>query len=306
MDRRLAMLAALGALGLLPALLPGGDGGAAAPLEATPAGAAKAPRAPFVRPLYRRRAVVWAVGDGADGGAGGRSVADLIESRRAHRFLYLGDVYETGTAAEYVANYRPLFGRFDPIAAPAIGNHEYGNRGVGFDPYWEAVRGRTPPHSYSFSVAGWQFLSLDSIGPVGEGSRQLAWLRRRLDGTPRFGSCRIAFTHVPRHSSGMHGEESGLEPVWEALEGRARLFVAGHDHHMERRRPVGGITELISGAGGHRLRDADEGDPGAAFVEDGRSGVLRLLLRRGWARASFVGTDGTVLDSKRVGCARSH
>jgi hypothetical protein len=73
---------------------------------------------------------------------------------------------------------------------------------------------------------------------------------------------------------------------------------------MERRLPVGGLTQLISGAGGHNPRDANEADPGVAFLEDGRTGALRLRLRPRRALASFLATDGSVLDSKRVRCAR--
>src|SRR5687767_12250731 len=72
--------------------------------------------------------IVWAAGDGADGGSDSREVAAMIASRRVDRFVYLGDVYGSGTAAEFESNYRPVFGRFDAVAAPVIGNHEYAKR----------------------------------------------------------------------------------------------------------------------------------------------------------------------------------
>ena len=44
---------------------------------------------------------VWAVGDGADGGRASRAVENLVvTSGRVDRFLYLGDVYPTGTRAQ--------------------------------------------------------------------------------------------------------------------------------------------------------------------------------------------------------------
>jgi hypothetical protein len=137
-----------------------------------------------------------------------------------------------------------------------------------------------------------------------EGSEQLAWLSRRLARTPRFGSCRIAFTHYPRYSAGSHGDHDEMEPVWQLLQGRARLLLAGHDHDLERFRPVGGLIQMISGAGGISLRDANEADPRTAFVADDHFGALRLELRRGWAVASFVSIDGEVLDRKPIHCAR--
>src|SRR5262249_13013046 len=68
--------------------------------------------------------IVWAIGDGADGGADGRAVAAMVGSHRIDRLLYLGDVYESGTAREFRTNYAPLYGRFASITAPAIGNPE--------------------------------------------------------------------------------------------------------------------------------------------------------------------------------------
>jgi hypothetical protein len=64
----------------------------------------------------------------------------MVSSHRVDRLLYLGDVYESGTAAEFESNYRPLYGRFDSIAAPTIGNHEWPNVATGYVPYWTAAR----------------------------------------------------------------------------------------------------------------------------------------------------------------------
>ena len=259
---------------------------------------------PFVSALAGKRATVWALGDAADGGSKGMAVAEMLDARRVGRFLYLGDVYDTGTADEFAGNYAPAFGRFDDVAAPTIGNHEYDNRHSGYEPYWEAAKGRPPMPWYSFRVAGWQFLSLNSMEPLTPGSPQDDWLRRRLRRTPGAGNCRIAFTHKPRFSAGPHGDQDEIAPAWSALAGRAKLLLGGHDHHLERRAPVDGITQLVAGAGGHHLRDADELDPGAAFVDDSHFGAVRLQLRRNGAIVSFVADDGELLDRTRIGCTR--
>jgi len=44
-------------------------------------------------------AVLWAVGDGADGRAPGKAVAARIAGSHIYRLLYLGDVYGDGGAA---------------------------------------------------------------------------------------------------------------------------------------------------------------------------------------------------------------
>ena len=43
---------------------------------------------------------------------------------------------------------------------------------------------------------------------------------------------------------------SDVTPLWDAVEGRAAIALAGHDHNMQRFKPAGGTTEYVSGAGG--------------------------------------------------------
>jgi Calcineurin-like phosphoesterase len=248
------------------------------------------------------KSVVWAVGDGADGGPDGRAVAEMVAAHRIDRFLYLGDVYETGTPSEFASNYRPLFGRFDGIAAPTIGNHEWPNVATGYVPYWTSPRGSPPPLWYGFAVSGWQLISLDSNAPVVDSSQQLGWLSRTIRDTPRYGTCRIAFMHHPRYSAGLHGDTSQLAPAFDELSGHAAIILAGHDHDMQRLRPVDGITQLVEGAGGSELYPVDKDDPRLAFQDDTDHGALRLKLTPGRAVATFVATDGSVLDRSAVPC----
>src|SRR4051794_2497743 len=65
---------------------------------------------PFVRSVRGAQATVWAVGDGADGGRAGRAVAGRIAAGGVDRLLYLGDVYEHGTAKQFRTNYATTFG----------------------------------------------------------------------------------------------------------------------------------------------------------------------------------------------------
>jgi acid phosphatase type 7 len=249
-----------------------------------------------------RRSVLWAVGDGADGGSAGQAVATMIAGRRVDRFLYLGDVYESGTALEFETNYRPLFGRFDAIAAPTIGNHEWPNVETGYLPYWTAVWGTPPPFWYVLAASGWQLISLNSNEPSGEGSAQLAWLRDQLAANAGYGNCRIVFMHHPVFSAGLHGDTPSLQPLFTELEGDASIVLAGHDHDMQRLHPIGGITQLVSGAGGRRLYAVNRADPRLAFADDVHYGALRLELRPERAKLSFVATDGTLLDRSALRC----
>src|ERR687894_2748550 len=157
--------------------------GRRAPRERRPAGAAVIATAlaaslALATPQAQEPATVWAVGDGADGSAIARRLARRIERSRPEAFLYLGDVYPGGTWADYQRNWRPVYGRLDPITWPTPGNHEWWAREQGYYAYWRKHRKAKPWQR--FSVAGWEILSLNSETDHGPGSPQLRWPGRGL------------------------------------------------------------------------------------------------------------------------------
>jgi hypothetical protein len=245
------------------------------------------------------RAVVWAVGDGADGSDAARALARRIAAGRPDRFLYLGDVYEHGTRQEFRTHYRTVYGRLAAITAPTPGNHDWPSHADGYDPYWRSKTGRRTPPWYAFRIGGWRVISLNSEAPHGAGSAQVRWLRARMARTA--GTCTLAFWHRPLQSAGFHGDQPDVAPLWNALRGHARLVVNGHDHDLQRLRPRDGITALVAGAGGHSHYPLSD-DPRVVFGDDQRYGALRLVLRRGGARLAFVSTAGKVLDRSSVAC----
>jgi calcineurin-like phosphoesterase family protein len=262
-------------------------------------GAVRLPHGPWIGSTSTARAVVWAVGDGADGSSAAKALARRIAAAGPNRFLYLGDVYDRGTAAEFLTNYRAVYGRLARITAPTPGNHDWPNHVKGYDPYWRRVTGKAPPAFYAFTVAGWRMLSLNSEIAHGGGSVQLRWLRRQLRAP---GTCRIAFWHRPRYSAGRHGDQEDMAPVWQALRGHARIVVTGHDHDMQRFKPRDGIIGFVSGAGGRSHYGIDRGHRGLAFANDRDWGALRLELQPGRARFAFVTSTGRTLDSGSTRC----
>ena len=245
-------------------------------------------------------AVVWAVGDGADDSPAARAVARRIAAGRPRRLLYLGDVYEDGSAADFRRRYDTVYGALTPITAPTPGNHDWPAHEEGYDPFWQARSGAPTPPWYAFRIGGWRILSLNSEAPHGRASEQLRWLRAEL--RRGVGTCTLAFWHRPRWSAGRHGDQPDVAPLWDALRGHATLVVSGHDHDLQRLRPRDGITQLVAGAGGRSRYGLDDGDARVAFGDDEHDGALRLRLRPGGARLAFVGVDGTVLDRARVAC----
>jgi hypothetical protein len=244
-------------------------------------------------------ALVWAVGDGDGGSASGALVRRIQRSRPA-RFLYLGDVYPDGSASDFARAYAPTFGRLAGLTAPTPGNHEWGAARSGYFPYWRAVKGSAQPSYYTFRLGGWQVLSLNSETAHGARSAQLRWLRAQLHGG---GTCRLAFWHRPRFSAGtVHGDQPDVAPFWRALRGRARIVLNGHDHDSQRLEAVGGITELVAGAGGHGRYPLHRGYRRLAFGDAAHFAALRLRLQPGLARFAFVTSAGRTLDSGRLRC----
>ena len=253
----------------------------------------------FVPSDSRASTVVWAVGDGPDGRRDAARVAQMIRSAHPDRILYLGDLYEHGTASEFAHNFAPIYGAVARRIAPTPGNHDWPLHASGYDPYWARVRGEKVPAYYAFETAGWQILSLNSEVAHNAGSSQLRWLRSRIRGA---GTCRLAFWHRPRYSAGeVHGDQPDVQPFWDVLAGRAALVVNGHEHDMQRFRPRRGITELVSGAGGHGLYRIQD-RLALAFSNDALYGALRLRLRPGIARFAFVAVSGITLDVGKIRC----
>ena len=246
-------------------------------------------------------AVVWAVGDGANGSEDARAVAQRMSAEPFDRLLYLGDVYDRGTWEDFQRNYDPVYGHMAHRTAPTPGNHDWGNRESGYLPYWEQMHGGRPIEPwYAFRLNGWEILSLNSEEPVGPGSPQHEWLKRQLTEP---GDCRIAYWHSPRFSASTehHGDDPEMEPLWQALKGHATVILGAHDHDMQRFAPIDGMTQFVSGAGGHHHYELDE-DPRLAFGNDTDYGALRLELSPGVVKHAFVTADGRQLDRGTLRC----
>jgi hypothetical protein len=238
---------------------------------------------------------VWAVGDGADGKPMSQAVIALMAATDPVAILQLGDVY--GPYAAYMDSaYGPLAERV--LATP--GNHDWHRpkRIADYLSYWE-TRPQGRALYYSYQVAGWQVLSLNSEIPQETDAAQTQWLKAQVQAP---GDCRIAFFHRPRFSAGRHGDQSDMADLWHVLAGRTTLVLNGHDHDMQRLGPIDGITEMVVGSGGHG-HYALHADPRVAFGDDVHDGALHLSLKPGSAHYAFTAVDGTVLDSGDLTCS---
>ncbi len=250
--------------------------------------------------------IVYAVGDAADGGAAAAELAAYVEDHDPDRFFYLGDVYETGTAEEFEQNYDPLYGDLADRTDPVIGNHEYPNVKDGYYPYWHGKRGWTEAQakhrSYIDPESRWQVIAYSSEA---DPAAQARWVMRQID--KQHGTCRIALAHRARYSiaDSQHTDNVDQAPVWNVLAGTTAINLAAHSHVYGRLEPIDGVNVIVSGQGGHDIRELGPQQHEVAASTAGATSVTRLVLRRGEAELTQVGPDGKTYDSETIACQRA-
>jgi hypothetical protein len=227
----------------------------------------------------------------------------------------LGDtVYNDGSPEQYRECYQPSWGRHRFRTYPAVGNHEYRTENAsGYFDYFGPVAGDPTEGWYSYELAGWQVIVLNSncseIGGCDAGSPQELWLRQQLADSPA--ACTLAYMHHPRFSSGSHGDNEYLTELWSVLvEYDVELALAGHDHNYERFAPMTadgvatatGVQSFVVGTGGTWLRAAGTARDGSDVLIDDKHGVLVLDLSPEAYEWRFVASDGEVLDAGTRSC----
>lgn len=250
------------------------------------------------------------------GSRGSERTATLLERLPATAMVMaVGDLaYPDGTLTQFRDCYDPTWGRFRERTIAVPGNREYATpKAKGFFDYW-GDQVPAPGAWQALDLGTWRVYALnaecDLIG-CGPDSDQLAWLVADLAANPR--ACSMAIMHEPRFTSGPHGSQRDLQPIWETLVAAGvELVVSGHDHGYERFLPLGthgeldperGTVQFIAGTGGGGGVDYEVRRAGSV-VRDGESlGVLRLTLRPDgydWRFLPALGDHFT--DSGRAAC----
>lgn len=275
------------------------------------------------RPSTSGDPVVAAVGDGGDGTMRSAAVASMIAGSEASLLLYLGDLYERGTAAELDYNYGRSsleggrgrsWGAMAHWTVPTLGNHEGASIPAWRD-YWH---GR--PLWDSFVFGDTLFLNLNSEcgripGGCGPDSPQYRYVQEVLAADGH--ECVIAFWHRPVLSAVADAPE--MQPTWALLAANGvDLVLNGHTHTMERYLPMNAslqtgqpdshTIQVIAGSGGHNLTSTVDTDPrmawqvtkvaGAAFITlvgggSGEATALRWEFRD-TSGATIPGSEGSV------------
>lgn len=234
-----------------------------------------------------------------NGGAGDathcrqRATSNVMLAQNPDLVLTLGDnQYENGALSKFRASYDPSWGRAKAKTRPVVGNHEYGTSGAaGYFDYFGAAAGPRDRGYYAYNIgAYWRAYALNSYCvriACGTTSPQYRWLSADLDANQ--GRNVLAYWHHARYSSGEHGDDTAMDPMWDLLHAKgADVVLAAHDHDYERFAPIGsagnrddarGIRSFVVGTGGK----SHYSFPGArrthSVVRNSTAfGVLRLVL----------------------------
>ena len=255
---------------------------------------------PPLTPLLGAEIIVGAGDIASCASKGDEATATLLDRIPGTVFTAGDNVYPNGTLERYRLCYEPSWGRHRARTYPTAGNHDYRvNRGAAYYDYFGARAGPRGKGYYTFTLGEWLIVMLNTNISTAEGSEQAAWLRGVLAG--RAGKCEIAIGHHPRFSSGPHGSDRRMAPLWQILhDGGVEMMLAGHEHFYERFAPMTaagaldearGVRQIIVGTGGFKPYNPREKQPNSQVLRRA-TGVIKLSLGERVYQWEFVPVAG--------------
>lgn len=261
--------------------------------------------------------VLVGAGDIADCGSDGdEATAALLDDIAGTIFTAGDNVYPAGATATYRDCFAPSWGRHLDRLRPAPGNHDWqsGDLAAYLEYFGPAAVNADGDPWYAYELGTWQVIVLDSdcerVDGCGPDSPQGRWLADTLAASDA--RCTLAIWHHPRFSSGMHGDDPTVDPLWRALYAAgADVIINGHDHDYERFAPMDpdgredrkrGMRQFVVGTGGVPLRDFERVAPNSELRASVTPGVLALTLRDGSYDWRFVPTRGDFSDRGTARC----
>jgi hypothetical protein len=242
------------------------------------------------------------------------ATARLLSGIAGTVFTTGDNAYNSGNASEFSKCYGPTWGQFKTRTRPTAGNHEYLTTGAaGYFGYFGSRAGAVGKGYYVFNLGTWRIYALNSncaYVSCTSTSAQAHWLEADLAANPH--KCVLAFWHHALFSSGPHGNNPDVKPLWDILyAAHADVVVNGHDHTYERfarqspsgTATVGGIREFVVGTGGRSHYSWATIKPNSQDRNNRTYGVLKLTLKDGSYTWRFVPIAGkTFTDSGTTTC----
>jgi hypothetical protein len=243
------------------------------------------------------------LGDSGSGKPQEYKVAEEVERQSVDFILHVGDmVYSKGEDKEYLHRmylpYKNLLARV-PLF-PTLGNHDMKTaRG---QPWLDNFTLPGNERFYSFSYANAFFIALDSYDIS---SRSADWLDHQLAGTDK--PWKFVFFHEPPFSNQMNRSGSSeARRLWVPLfeKHKVHIVFSGHDHMYTRFNPHNGVTYIVEGVGGSRLKKQNPQANGVAFTDHSNYGFGLVKIIGPKLLFQHITTDGAVLDTFTL--ARHH
>ncbi len=164
-------------------------------------------------------------------------------------------------------------------------------------------------------LGSWRVYLVDSNCEQYACAEQIDWLSADLAAHPA--ACAAVAMHHPRWSSGAHGPQLFLQPLWDTVvDSGVAVALSSHDHDYERfarldgtghpatgSGAAAGTRQFVIGTGGQSFYDTREQRTGSEFLQNDHFGVLDLTLRDGGYDWSYVDTALEVLDTGTDTCS---
>jgi hypothetical protein len=244
---------------------------------------------------------------------GDEETAQLVASIPGTVFTAGDNAYPNGAASDFTKCFQPSWGQFRDRIRPAPGNHDYlTSDAAGYFGYFGSSAGDPDAGYYSYDLGTWHIVVVNSNIARDAHSPQYAWLQKDL--AAHRGANILAYWHHPRYSSGEHGDNTSMDPIWDLLcDARTDVVIVGHDHDYERFAPINkddqqdnanGIREFVVGTGGASHDHLSHEEPNSQVRNFDTFGVLKLTLHAHSYDWQFIPVAGqTFTDS---GSAPTH